>query len=368
MTDFFRQKFAQVTNPPIDPLREAIVMSLETCCGAELNVFKATPEHAHRLILTTPVLSPRKFTALVSQDDPAFASHTLSLGYDPEQQSLHQALKALCAEAEAQVRAGKVILVLTDAELAKGLIPIQAALAVGAVHSHLGRLALRPNANIVVETGYARDAHQMAVLFGVGATAVYPWLAYQVMADMHRIGELTGNPADGRENYRKGLQKGLFKILSKMGISTLASYRGSMLFEAVGLSDEVMDLCFVGMASRIQGAGFAELQMQQALLAKDAWTPRKGISQGGMFKYVHGHEYHAYNPDVVMTLQAAVQEGSYTKWKKFAQLVNERPVATIRDLLKLKPAETPLALEEVEPIEDLLPRFDSAGMSLGALA
>lgn len=131
LTDFFRQKFAQVTNPPIDPLREAIVMSLETCCGAELNVFKATPEHAHRLILTTPVLSPRKFTALVSQDDPAFASHTLSLGYDPEQQSLHQALKALCAEAEAQVRAGKVILVLTDAELAKGLIPIQAALAVG---------------------------------------------------------------------------------------------------------------------------------------------------------------------------------------------------------------------------------------------
>ncbi|HAV45086.1 MAG TPA: glutamate synthase large subunit, partial [Halomonas sp.] len=222
----------------------------ETCCGAELNVFKATPEHAHRLILTTPVLSPRKFTALVSQDDPAFASHMLPLGYDPEQTSLQQAITALCQEAEAQVKAGKVILVLSDAELPKGQLPIQAALAVGAVHSHLGRLALRPNANIVVETGYARDAHQMAVLFGVGATAVYPWLAYQVMADMHRTGELTGNPADARENYRKGLQKGLFKILSKMGISTLASYRGSMLFEAVGLADEVMETCFVGMASR----------------------------------------------------------------------------------------------------------------------
>ncbi|HBN59284.1 MAG TPA: glutamate synthase large subunit, partial [Halomonas sp.] len=216
--------------------------------------------------------------------------------------------------------------------------------------------------------GYARDAHQMAVLFGVGATAVYPWLAYQVMADMHRTGELTGNPADARENYRKGLQKGLFKILSKMGISTLASYRGSMLFEAVGLADEVMDTCFVGMASRIQGTGFAELQLQQELLAKDAWIPRKGISQGGMLKYVHGHEYHAYNPDVVKALQAAVQEGSYTKWKKFAQLVNERPVATIRDLLKLKPAATPIPLEEVEPIEALIPRFDSAGMSLGALS
>ncbi|MCP1327524.1 glutamate synthase large subunit, partial [Halomonas sp. 707D4] len=368
LTDYFRQKFAQVTNPPIDPLREAIVMSLETCCGAELNVFKATPEHAHRLILTTPILSPRKFTALVSQEDPAFSSCTLSLGYDPETTSLKQAVTALAQRAEQRVKEGCVLLVLSDAELPKGEVPIQAALAVGAVHSHLGRLAMRPMANIIVETGYARDAHQMAVLFGVGATAVYPWLAYQVMADMHRVGELTGNPADTRENYRKGLQKGLFKILSKMGISTLASYRGSMLFEAVGLNDEIMDTCFVGMASRIQGAGFSELQMQQTLLARDAWSPRKGLSQGGQLKYVHGHEYHAYNPDVVKTLQAAVQEGSYAKWKTFAQLVNERPVATIRDLLKLKQTGDAIPLDEVESVESLLPRFDSAGMSLGALS
>ncbi|GHE22294.1 glutamate synthase large subunit [Halomonas urumqiensis] len=368
LTDYFRQKFAQVTNPAIDPLREAIVMSLETCIGAELNVFKATPEHAHRIILTTPVLSPRKFAALVGQDDPAFASHELSLGYDPEQMGLKAAIHALCRRAEQAVHDGKVVLVLSDAKLDKGQLPIHAALAVGAVHHHLGRLALRPRANIVVETGYARDAHQMAVLFGVGATAVFPWLAYQVMADMHHTGELVGNPADARENYRKGLQKGLFKILSKMGISTLASYRGSQLFEAVGLSSEVMDLCFTGMASRIQGTGFSELQLQQELLGRDAWSPRKGISQGGLVKYVHGHEYHAYNPDVVMALQQAVQEGNYTKWKKFAALVNERPPATIRDLLGLKPAAEPVPLEEVEAVEDLLPRFDSAGMSLGALS
>ncbi|WP_372609461.1 glutamate synthase large subunit, partial [Halomonas sp.] len=271
LTDYFRQKFAQVTNPAIDPLREAIVMSLETCIGAELNVFKATPEHAHRIILTTPILSPRKFTALVTQDDPAFISHTLSLGYDPEEFGLKAALHELCRQAEAAVHDGKVVLVLSDADLPQGQLPIHAALAVGAVHHHLGRRALRPRANIVVETGYARDAHQMAVLFGVGATAVFPWLAYQVMADMHRTGELVGNPADARENYRKGLQKGLFKILSKMGISTLASYRGSQLFEAVGLGAEVMDLCFTGMASRIQGTGFAELQLQQEWLARDAW-------------------------------------------------------------------------------------------------
>ncbi|SFU58579.1 glutamate synthase large subunit [Halomonas korlensis] len=368
LSDYFRQKFAQVTNPAIDPLREAIVMSLETCIGAELNVFKATPEHAHRIILTTPILSPRKFAALIHQDDPAFASHTFSLGYDPEEMGLKKALLELCRQAEQAVYDGKVILVLSDAELPKGQLPIHAALAVGAVHHHLGRLALRPRANIVVETGYARDAHQMAVLFGVGATAVYPWLAYQVMADMHRTGELVGNPADARENYRKGLQKGLFKILSKMGISTLASYRGSQLFEAVGLSSEVMDLCFTGMASRIQGAGFSELQLQQELLARDAWSPRKGITQGGFFKYVHGHEYHAYNPDVIKTLQEAVQEGDYAKWKKFAALVNERAPATLRDLLGLKAADEAMPLDEIEPVEDLLPRFDSAGMSLGALS
>ncbi|MBB3183798.1 glutamate synthase (NADPH/NADH) large chain [Halomonas fontilapidosi] len=368
LTDYFRQKFAQVTNPAIDPLREAIVMSLETCIGAELNVFKATPEHAHRIILTAPILSPRKFAALVGQDDPAFTSHTLSLGYDPQEVGLKGAIQALCRQAEQAVNEGKVILVLSDAELGKGLLPIHAALAVGAVHHHLGRLALRPRCNIVVETGYARDAHQMAVLFGVGATAVFPWLAYQVMADMHHTGELVGNPADARENYRKGLQKGLFKILSKMGISTLASYRGSQLFEAVGLSSDVVDLCFTGVAARIEGTGFSELQLQQELLGRDAWTPRKGISQGGLMKYVHGHEYHAYNPDVVMALQEAVQEGDYAKWKKFARLVNERSPATLRDLLRLRPADEPLPMEEVEAVEDLLPRFDSAGMSLGALS
>ncbi|TDO12499.1 MULTISPECIES: glutamate synthase large subunit [Halomonas] len=368
LTDYFRQKFAQVTNPAIDPLREAIVMSLETCIGAELNVFKATPEHAHRIILTTPILSPRKFAALVNQDDPAFASHTLTLGYDPEELGLKGALHELCRQAEEAVNDGKVVLVLSDAELGKGLLPIHAALAVGAVHHHLGRLALRPRCNIVVETGYARDAHQMAVLFGVGATAVFPWLAYQVMADMHHTGELVGNPADARENYRKGLQKGLFKILSKMGISTLASYRGSQLFEAVGLASEVVELCFTGMASRIEGTGFSELQLQQELLGREAWTPRKGVVQGGLMKYVHGHEYHAYNPDVVMSLQEAVQQGNYAKWKKFARLVNERSPATLRDLLGLRPAAEPLPMEEVEAVEDLLPRFDSAGMSLGALS
>ncbi|WP_106478906.1 glutamate synthase large subunit [Phytohalomonas tamaricis] len=368
LSDYFRQKFAQVTNPPIDPLREAIVMSLETCLGAERNVFEATPEHAHRLILTTPVLSPRKFTALTTHEDPAFSSEILSLAYDPDTLGLKQAIVALCQRAEDAAKRGKVVLVLSDAELEKGELPIHPALAVGAVHHYLGNKGLRPCVNLIVETGFARDSHQLAVLFGVGATAVYPYLAYQVMADMHRSGDLTGDPAESRENYRKGMQKGLLKILSKMGISQIASYRGAQLFEAVGLAEDVMTLCFPGMASRVNGSGFAELQLQQEFLAREAWIPRKALRQGGLYKYVYGYEYHAFNPDVIRALQAAVQQGDYQKWKEFARLVNERPVATIRDLLRLKPGQEPIDISEVEPIEQLLPRFDSAGMSLGALS
>lgn len=368
LTDYFRQKFAQVTNPPIDPLRESIVMSLETCLGAERNVFTATPDHANRVILTTPILSPRKFKALTSFEDTSLQSQRLSMAYNPDEMGLKQAIEHLCEQAVEAAQDNKVILVLSDAALEKGQLPIHAALAVGAVHAHLGKLAIRPEVNLIVETGFARDSHQMAVLFGAGATAIYPYFAYQVMADMQRSGDLSGDAAQIRENYRKGLQKGLLKIMSKMGISHIASYRGSLLFDGVGLNSEVVDLCFPGMATRIEGTGFAELQMQQVMLSREAELARKPIRHGGLLKYVHGAEYHAYNPDVVKALQAAVQQGNYQEWKRFAQLVNERPVATLRDLLKLSSDQTPVPLDEVEPIEDLLPRFDSAGMSLGALS
>ena len=367
LTDYFRQKFAQVTNPPIDPLREAIVMSLETCLGAERNVFDATERHAHRLILTSPILTRQKFESLTHQQDAAFRSRFLSLYYD-ERIGLKTAIDQLCAQAADAARSGDVIVVLSDAHMEKGKLPIHPALATGAVHHRLGRQGLRTRVNLIIETAYARDSHHMAVLFGAGATAVYPYLSYQILTRMQQEGEIIGDPADCRDNYRRGLQKGVLKILSKMGISHIASYRGSLLFEAVGLASEVIDDCFPGMASRIEGAGFAELQMQQALLAGEAWSARKALRRGGLLKYVHGTEYHAFNPDVVNTLQAAVQHGDYERWKAFARLVNDRPVMTIRDLFRLKPGQRPIPLDEVESVESLLPRFDSAGMSLGALS
>ena len=366
VADYFRQKFAQVTNPPIDPLREAVVMSLETCVGVEHNVFEETSEHAQRIILATPVLSPAKFACLTEQQK-GFPSQTIALQYT-EEQGLEAAIKEVCLQAEKAVHTGKVILVLSDKDIKQGKLPINAFMATGAVHHHLVEKGLRCDSNIVVETGFARDPHHFAVLFGFGATAVYPHLSYQVMTDLINTGEMLMDPIEAKNNYRRGIGKGLLKILSKMGISTIASYRGSQLFEAVGLSDSIVNLCFKGVSSRIQGALFQDFQSEQLLLAQDAWKARKPIQPGGMLKYIHGQEYHAFNPDVINTVQKAVETGDYGVFKEYADLVNNRPVSTLRDLFGLSDTVKSIPLSEVEPVEDIFPRFDSAAMSLGALS
>ncbi|MEP5568232.1 MAG: glutamate synthase large subunit [Halioglobus sp.] len=366
--DYFRQKFAQVTNPPIDPLRETIVMSLETDLGGEKNLFHEGPEHADRVILSSPVLSQGKFTSLMQLDRPGFCVNKVDCTYAADELSLDQAIIAVTAAAEQAVRDGATILVLSDRAIEKGRLPVHSMLATGAVHHHLIKQGLRADANIVVESASARDSHQIACLLGFGATAIYPYLAYSVLEELIRCGEVLGEPSICYKNYRKGINKGLLKIMSKMGISAVSSYRGAQLFEAVGLSREVVDIAFCGVASRIQGSGFAELEQEQKTLSLRAWTPRKGIEQGGLLKYVHGQEYHAFNPDVVMTLQQAVASGDYTDYQRYAALVNDRPVATLRDLLSPVDNVASISLDDVEPVENILPRFDSAGMSLGALS
>ncbi|WP_425316539.1 glutamate synthase large subunit [Stutzerimonas chloritidismutans] len=365
--DYFRQQFAQVTNPPIDPLREAIVMSLETCLGAERNVFEETADHANRAILTTPVISPAKWRTIMNLERPGFERLVIDLNYD-EAVGLEAAIRNTADQAEEAVRGGKVLLVLSDRHIAPGKLPVHASLAVGAVHHRLVETGLRCSCNILVETATARDPHHFAVLIGFGATAVYPFLAFEVLGDLIRTGEVLGDLYEVFKHYRKGISKGLMKIISKMGISTIASYRGAQLFEAVGLAEEVVDLSFRGVASRIKGARFEDLEAEQKALAAEAWSSRKPIQQGGLLKFVYGGEYHAYNPDVVSALQVAVQSGDYSRFKEYTALVDQRPVAMLRDLLKVKVAEQPLALEEVEPLEAILKRFDSAGISLGALS
>jgi glutamate synthase (NADPH/NADH) large chain len=368
--DYFRQQFAQVTNPPIDSLRESIVMSLQTQIGAEANIFVPSPQHAEQIVLSSPILSQRKLRQIVALAEVGVPNEFIDLQYD-EHLDLETALLRVCDHAETAVRLGKLVLLLSDRYLVKGKLPIHALLATGAVHHRLVATGLRCKCNILVETGTARDAHHFACLIGYGATAVYPYLAYQTLFDMMRKGVLKMEAIARQElgrSYRRGIRKGLFKIMSKMGICTVASYRSAQLFEIVGLSDAVVALCFDGTESRIQGADFADLKADSEYLAKRAWNKTEPVEQGGLLKYMHNGEYHMYNPDVVATLQSAVMTGSYEQYLEFALLVNERPVSCIRDLLKLKATAAPIPIEEVEPISAILTRFDSAGMSLGALS
>ncbi len=368
--DYFRQQFAQVTNPPIDPLRESIVMSLQTQIGPERNVFAPAPEHAQQIVLNSPILSQRKLRQILGHKDMGVTHEFIDLQH-PVEEELGHAIARICDQAEAAVRAGKLVLLLSDRYLVRGKVPTHVLLATGAVHHRLVRAGLRCRCNLLIETGTARDPHHFACLIGYGATAVYPYMAYQTLFDMMRNGSVSMSAESRAElgrSYRRGIRKGLFKIMSKMGISTIGSYRGSQLFEIVGLHDEVVDLCFPGTVSRIQGARLSDLESDQRTLAERAWDPLAPIQQGGLIKYVHGGEYHMYNPDVVATLQSAVMTGDYQQYKEFARLVNERPAACLRDLFALIPGTVPIPLAEVEPVEEILKRFDSAGMSLGALS
>ncbi|EMV9316171.1 glutamate synthase large subunit [Vibrio vulnificus] len=368
VTDYFRQKFAQVTNPPIDPLREQHVMSLATSIGQEMNVFCETDGHAHRVTFGSPVLLYSDMQQLLELSDDHYRNTILDINYDPSEKDLKQAILDLCDQAEQVVRDGTVLIVLSDRPLVAGKLPIPAAMAVGAVQTRLVNANLRCDANIVVETATARDPHQFAVLLGFGATAVYPYLAYEVLGKLIDDGALEKSYRKVMQNYQYGINKGLYKIMSKMGISTVASYRCSQLFEAVGLSRDVVELCFKGVTTRIEGAGFTDFQQDLFNLSRKAWAKRKSIEHGGLLKYVHGGEYHAYNPDVVGTLQKAVKSGEIGDYQQFAQQVNQRPVAMLRDLMQLKKADQPLALEKIEPSTELFKRFDSAAMSIGALS
>ena len=368
--DNFRQQFAQVTNPPIDPIREQIVMSLETCLGRERNMFVEAPENADRLLVDSPVLSHGKFKQLMAmaETEADYASERISLNYALNV-DLKTAVKDITDKAAAAMKAGKIVLVLSDRDISEDTYPVHALLATGAVHHRLVRDGLRCDANLIIETATARDPHHFAVLLGYGATCIYPYLAYECLNDLVNSGEIKDRKLTELEaNYRKGINKGLYKVTSKMGISTMASYRGSQLFESVGLHQDVVDLCFTGTTNRVSGIRFADLQEDQNKLCKLAWNARKPIHQGGLLKYIHGGEDHAYNPDVVRTMQEAVKTGDYSKWQSYAALVNDREPLSLRDLLNLRDDVESISVDEVESFEEIVKRFDSAAMSLGALS
>jgi glutamate synthase (NADPH/NADH) large chain len=365
--DYFRQQFAQVTNPPIDSLRENHVMSLATCIGREQNVFNETSGHAHRVLFESPVLVYTDLKQLRNFDKEYYYNETIDINYKTEE-GLEKAIRRVCDEVVDAVRnRNAAFVILSDRKIAKDTLPIPAAMAVGAVQRRLINEQLRCDANIVVETGSARDPHHFAVLIGLGATAIYPYLAYETIEQLVEKNDLDMTPLDALKNYRKGINKGLYKIMSKMGISTIASYRSSKLFEAIGINKAVVDLCFLGVPSRIQGAGFEDFEQDLINVSRIAWLARKSMSHGGLLKYVHGGEFHAYNPDVVKSLQTAVKSGKYEDYTIFSSLVNDRNPSHLRDLLGIR-AGTAIDISEVEPNEQLFPRFDTAAMSMGSLS
>ena len=363
--DFFRQQFAQVTNPPIDSLREVAVMTLETCFGPELNIYEESPEHAKRLVTTSPVLSHRKLQSILS--NPYFKAQEINLSFE-KNISLKEAIINLQNKVVDVVDSGTAIIHLVEDLPVEGKLNINALLAVGAVHQKLVKLGKRSDANIIVTSYSARDTHQIACLIGFGATAVYPSLAYQTILDLTNRNELKGDPHENCFRYRKGINKGLLKIISKMGISTISSYRGSQLFEIVGLGEDIVDLCFTNTTSRVKGRNFKDLDKEIRALDDYARSNLSDMNVGGLLKYIHGGEYHAYNPEIVKKLQEAVNSGLPKTYKEYSQLVDSRPPAMLRDLLAVNTKKKKINLSKVESQKKILNRFDSAGMSLGALS
>ena len=367
--DYFRQYFAQVTNPPIDPLREAHVMSLATSIGREMSVFFEAEGMSHRVNFKSPILVYSDMQQILRLPEEHYKHTVLDATFNPDELNLKQAIEQLCEQAKQAVREKTVLLIVSDRNITAERQPIPSALAVGALQTCLVEANLRCDTNILVETAEARNPHHFAVLIGLGATAVYPYLAYETIADMVQKGAISKPLRVAIANFRNGINKGLYKIMSKMGISCVSSYRCARLFEVVGLNSDVTNLCFPGITSRIEGASFANLEQQQTACRKRAWRNSQDIEMGGYLKYKPQGEYHAYNPDVVNTLQTAVNTGDYEKYKAFRDVVNSRPITTIRDMLRLKTeAGKAIELHRVEPAENLYKRFDSAAMSIGALS
>ncbi|HET7932370.1 MAG TPA: glutamate synthase large subunit [Rhodanobacteraceae bacterium] len=367
--DYVRQGFAQVTNPPIDPLRERQMMSLVVRLGANGNPFVFDARRGEQVTLPTPLLSDAALQQLLAL--PRFAGRVAVLDLCAnEGETLAAAIDSLCQRAVDAARGGAALICLSDRQPRAGVPPIPALAATGAVHARLLAERLRCSCHLLIDTGTLFDAHHFACLIGFGATAVCPWLAWQTLQDMHARGE--AKHADGLagvvRNYRHALASGLLKVMSKSGIATASGYRGTQLFEIVGLAREVVDKCFPGTPSRVAGAGFAELDADRRTLTAAAWDAGTPIELGGVHRFIHGGEYHMFNPEVVDSLQDAVRSGDPDDYRRFARQVNKRPASTLRDLLRLREAPEPIALGEVEPAASILARFDSAAMSLGALS
>ena len=382
--DYFKQLFAQVTNPPIDPIREELVMTLECCIGPERNLLEATPEHAHRLRLAQPVLTNEQLTQLKGLDHRGWKSRVIDTTFQRHAEggpteALHNALDRICREATRAIEKGDSLVILSDRRVSADRVAIPALLACGAVHHHLVRDGTRTRLGIVIESGEAREIHHHCLLIGFGADAINPYLAFESLWGLTRNGTLSGEKFSDEKlvkNYIKAVGKGILKVMSKMGISSIQSYKGAQIFESVGLNCEVIDQCFASTPSRIEGVGFDALASESVRRHEIGFpirkeeTPLPVLPSGGQYQWRKGGERHMYNPVTIAHLQEAAHTNSVEAFERFTELIDgdAQQRCTLRGLFMLKHADQPVPLEEVEPAKEIVKRFCTGAMSLGSIS
>ncbi|HEY8751516.1 MAG TPA: glutamate synthase large subunit [Tepidisphaeraceae bacterium] len=375
--NYFKQLFAQVTNPPLDANFEELVTSLYTYLGHEGNLIDESPKACHLVKLTTPILSNTDLAKLRELSVGTLRSVTLPMVFDVAdgEAGLDKAIATLCQEAAKAVNEGASILILSDRGVDRDHAPIPSLLATSAVHHHLIREGTRTQAGLVIETGEAREIHHFCLLIGYGAGAINPYVAFETIADMHREKLL---PPDltldhAKKNYINALNKGLIKVASKMGISTIQSYRGAQIFEAVGISKQVIDKYFTNTASRINGIGLDVIARESIERHRHGYPPiqvnGEVLDNGGFYQWRRDGEYHMWNPDSVAKLQQAVRITGMPTFREYTKIVNDEAShrCTIRGLLNFKKG-TPVPLEEVEPAKDIVKRFVTGAMSFGSIS
>ncbi|MEZ5043483.1 MAG: glutamate synthase large subunit [Saprospiraceae bacterium] len=377
LSNYFKQLFAQVTNPPIDPIRERSVMSLFAMLGGSSNILHRDAERAKFIHLSSPVLGSGELNRIKQLNHPHFRSGIIDIVFkaDGQKGRLKAAVDHICAVAEDLTRNGSNILILSDRNADTFRAPIPSLLAVGAIHHHLINTGLRSLTSLIVEAGDVRETHHFATLIGYGASAVNAYMAYASIASLQKEAYFKGGKKlkDLFKIYNKAIGKGLLKIMSKIGISTLQSYQGAQTFEALGLSSEVIETCFKGTISRIQGIGFdgiaEEVLTRHAMAFPEKNLTNAQLDVGGVFQWKRRGEAHLFNPQTIHLLQYSTRKNDYTAYKKYAKLINDQSeqAMTLRGLLTFRRGE-PVPIEEVEPVESIFKRFATGAMSFGSIS
>ncbi|GJM27664.1 MAG: glutamate synthase [Cyclobacteriaceae bacterium] len=375
ISNYFKQLFAQVSNPPIDPIREKMVMSLFTKLGSNLNILRETPEHCQEIQLKHPVLDNASFQKLNQIDHPNFKSQTIQTLFkaDGEPGRLEQAIEQICLEAEEAARNGVKLLILSDVNISQSMAAIPALVICGAVHHHLINKRLRAAVGLIIVSGGVIETHHFATLIGYGANAIFPYLSIAGIKTL-ASGDLTiSSETEAVDRYIQGINYGLLKIFSKMGISTLQSYQGAQIFEILGLSSEVVNKCFTDSISRISGITFDQLASDVLKNHNEAFnspfTTEQGLPEGGVYQWKKEGEFHLFNPESIHFLQRATRDNDYALYKKYSQLINvqQERACTLRSLFKFK-ERSAVPLEEVEPAESIFKRFATGAMSFGSIS